>query len=77
MKTVTEHIFPQYYSKLLGHMPPEDYLSPPNILPRYWMTLKERVLLPYLRERIRSPSPEDTRPLNHRINDWIRINHGL
>ncbi|MCL2472428.1 MAG: extracellular solute-binding protein [Treponema sp.] len=34
MKTVTEQIFPQFYPSLLGHMPPETYLSPLNILPR-------------------------------------------
>jgi hypothetical protein len=41
------------------------------------MALKERVILPYLRERIRSPSPRDLRPLDRRITDWIRLNRGL
>jgi ABC-type glycerol-3-phosphate transport system substrate-binding protein len=77
LRTVTEQIFPQYYPTLLGHMPPETFLSPPNILPGNWMALKERVILPYLRERIRSPSPRDLRPLDRRLTDWIRLNRGL
>ena len=74
MKTVTEQVYPQFYPGLLGHMPPESYLSPPNILPRNWMTIRERVILPYLRERIRSPSRDEIRPLERRITDWYRLN---
>ena len=74
MKTVTEQIFPQFYPDLLGHTVPENFLSPPNMLPRNWMAIKERVLLPYLRERIRYSSNEDVRPLERRISDWYRLN---
>jgi ABC-type glycerol-3-phosphate transport system substrate-binding protein len=77
MKTVTEQIFPRFYPKLLGHMPPEDFLSPPNILPLNWMTLKERVILPYMRDRIRYNSPEETRYLDRRLTDWYRINRQM
>ncbi|MDR1863174.1 MAG: extracellular solute-binding protein [Treponema sp.] len=76
MRTVTEQIFPQFYPGLLGHMPPESFLSPSNILPRNWMVIKERVILPYLRERIRQPSREELRPLEKRITDWYRLNRG-
>jgi ABC-type glycerol-3-phosphate transport system substrate-binding protein len=74
MRTVTEQIFPHFYPSLLGHMPPESFLSPPNILPRNWMTLKERVILPYLHDRIRNAGKEDIRPLERRITDWYRLN---
>ena len=74
MKHVTEQIFPQFYPALLGHMPPDNYLSPPNVLPRNWMTLKGRVILPYLRERIRHASREEVRSLERRISDWYRLN---
>ena len=74
MKIVTEQVFPLFYPGLLGHMPPENYLSPSNILPRNWMTIKERVILPYLRERIRHSSREEVRPLERRIADWYRLN---
>ena len=76
MQTVTEQIFPQFYPGLLGHMPPESYLSPANILPRNWMTIKERVILPYLRERVRHSSRDEVRPLERRITDWYRLNRG-
>jgi len=74
MQTVTEQIFPQFYPDLIGHIPPENYLLPPNVLPRNWMVIKERVILPYLRERIRHTGTEDIRPLDRRINDWYRLN---
>jgi ABC-type glycerol-3-phosphate transport system substrate-binding protein len=76
LRTVTEHIFPQYYPRLLGHMPPEAFLSPPNILPRNWTAIKERVILPYLHDRIRSASPETARSLERSLADWLRVNQG-
>jgi ABC-type glycerol-3-phosphate transport system substrate-binding protein len=76
MRTVTEQIFPQFYPSLLGHMPPESFLSPPNILPQNWMVIKERVILPYLRERIRQSNREEIRPLEKRISEWYRLNRG-
>jgi hypothetical protein len=76
MRTVTEQIFPQFYPSLLGHMPPESFLSPPNILPRNWTVIKERVILPYLRERIRIPNREEISPLERRIAEWHRLNRG-
>jgi len=73
MRTVTEQVFPQFYPDLLGRIPPENYLSPPNILPRNWISVKERVILPYLRERIRS-SRDEVRALERRVSDWYRLN---
>jgi hypothetical protein len=77
MQTVTEQIFPQFYPGLLGHIPPEAFLSPPNILPQNWMTLKERVVLPYLRDRIRHDSPQEMRSLEKQISEWVRINRSF
>lgn len=74
MRTVTEQVFPHFYPSLLGRMPPESFLSPPAILPRNWMTLKEKVILPYLRERIRNTNGEEIRSLERRITDWYRFN---
>ena len=74
METVTEQIFPQFYPGLLGHMPPESSLSPGNILPRNWMAIKERIILPYIRERIRHTNRDEVRPLERRISDWYRLN---
>ncbi|MDR1326270.1 MAG: extracellular solute-binding protein [Treponema sp.] len=74
IRTVTEQIFPLFYPSLLGHMPPSAFLSPPNILPQSWSTLKAQVIIPYLHARIRQ---QDTRPLERRISDWYRTNSGF
>ena len=74
MRTVTERIFPQFYPSLIGHIPSESSLSPANILPRNWLSIKERVILPFLRERVRHENREDVRPLERRIADWNRLN---
>jgi len=74
MRTVTEQIFPLFYPSLLGRMPPESFLSPPAIFPRNWMAVKEKVILPYLRDRIRHPNADEIRSLERRITDWYRLN---
>jgi ABC-type glycerol-3-phosphate transport system substrate-binding protein len=77
LRTVTEQVFPQFYPSLLGHMPPGSFLSPPNILPRNWMAMKEQVILPYLHDRIRSGNSAGIRSLDRRLGDWNRLNRGL
>jgi hypothetical protein len=72
MRTVTEQVFPQFYPDLLGHVPPEDFLSPPNILPSNWLAMKEQVVLPYLQDRARGNGIAN--PLERRLADWSRIN---
>ncbi|MDR1318782.1 MAG: extracellular solute-binding protein [Treponema sp.] len=74
LRVATEQIYPQFYPGLLGHMPPEDFLSPANILPRNWTNLKERIILPYLNDRARHASRDEIRPLERRISDWLRLN---
>jgi ABC-type glycerol-3-phosphate transport system substrate-binding protein len=74
LRPVTEQIFPQFYGSLLGHIPPGDFLSPANILPGNWMIIKERLILPYLRDQVRSRNREGTYPLERRIGDWQRVN---
>jgi ABC-type glycerol-3-phosphate transport system substrate-binding protein len=78
LRPVTEQIFPRFYPGLLGHMPPEEFLSPPNVLPRNWDSLKNRVILPYLHDAIRSGNDDgngndDGLPLERRISDWSRL----
>jgi ABC-type glycerol-3-phosphate transport system substrate-binding protein len=74
MRQVTEQIFPQFYPSLLGRMPPEDFLSPANILPRNWTSLKKQAILPYLHDRIHLPDRKDLVPLERRVADWRRLN---
>jgi ABC-type glycerol-3-phosphate transport system substrate-binding protein len=74
LRSVTESIYPQFYPSLLGHIPPADYLSPPNILPRNWLAIKEQVILPYLHERIRASQNNEIKSLETRISDWHTLN---
>ena len=74
MRTVTEQVFPQFYPDLLGHMPPQEFLSPANILPGNWIILKERVVLPYLYDRVRQPDSSGITQLERRLSDWQRLN---
>jgi ABC-type glycerol-3-phosphate transport system substrate-binding protein len=74
MRPVTEQVFPQFYQGLLGRIPPADFLSPANILPGNWMSLKERVVLPYLHDRARRPDHEGVYSLEQRLADWQRVN---
>jgi len=78
IKSVNDQIYPQFYPSLLGHIPPEDYLVPPNILPRDWETLKAKVVLPYLHEKVSGavPAKEGNLPLDKRLSEWYRLNHG-
>jgi ABC-type glycerol-3-phosphate transport system substrate-binding protein len=74
VRPVTEQVLPQFYPDLLRHMPPQEFLSPSNILPSNWMTLKERVVLPYLHDRARQPDNNGIIPLERRLADWQRLN---
>ena len=76
MRTVTEQVFPQFYPGLLGRMPPDNFLTPTDILPRNWIAIKERVILPYLQDRTRHSGANEVRPLDRRIIDWYRLNRG-
>jgi hypothetical protein len=69
-------VFPQFYPGLLGHIPPEEFLYPPNILPRNWVSIKERVILPYLHKRIRAATEEEDGPLplEQQIAEWVHLN---
>jgi ABC-type glycerol-3-phosphate transport system substrate-binding protein len=74
LRSVTEQIFPRFYPGLVGHIPPEDYLTPPGVLPQNWTALKEKVILPYMHDRIRSGSRNGVSPLERRIGEWTRLN---
>jgi len=71
---VTEQVYPLFYPELLGRMPPSENFTLPNIMPGNWESIKERVILPYLRERARKENTEDIYPLDNRLGDWIRQN---
>jgi hypothetical protein len=72
MRGVTGTVFPQYYPEMLGHAPPLEKVVSPGVLPPFFSELKEQVILPYLREEIRSNDTVPVRPLALRLADWIR-----
>lgn len=74
VRTVNETVFPTFYPGLLGHIPPHDFISPPNILPKDWLTLKNRVIVPYLRDRASGDARKAGLALSQRITDWYRQN---
>ena len=74
LSPVTEQIFPLFYPELLGRMPLSEYLTPPNILPGNWVIIKERVVLPYLHDRSRRETADETSSLERRLSDWLRMN---
>ena len=74
LTTVTEQVYPLFYPELLGRMPPSENFTLQNILPRNWVAIKERVVLPYLNDRARRGNADDTYPLARRLSDWMRLN---
>jgi ABC-type glycerol-3-phosphate transport system substrate-binding protein len=72
MRSVTESVFAQYYTGMLGHAPPAEKIIAPGVFPPFFPEIKERVILPYLREKIRSNSTFKVRTLDLRLADWVR-----
>jgi len=74
LSSVTEQIYPLFYPELLGHIPPSENFTPPNILPGNWAIIKERVVLPYLHDRVRHAKADEVYSLERRLADWERVN---
>ena len=73
VRGATEFIYPQMYPALLSHIPPDGYLLEP---PRHywnWNAIKDRVVIPYIRERVKTEHA--VRPLEQRLADWHRLNN--
>jgi len=75
LSPVTEQIYPLFYPELTGKMPPQEYYASTSILPSNWLILKERIVMPYLNERVRMDRQNEAYPMERRIADWIRMNH--
>ncbi len=72
LKPVNEKVYPLFYPSLLGHLPPEETLGVPRILPNNWETIKAGIVIPYLVSMAGAPSGmEDSVPtLQERISVW-------
>ncbi|MDR0638917.1 MAG: hypothetical protein LBG27_08480 [Spirochaetaceae bacterium] len=74
MRGVTETIFTRYYTGMLGHAPPGEKIVSPGVFPPFFPELKERVIIPAIREYIRSNNNgTNTGTLESRLSDWTRI----
>jgi ABC-type glycerol-3-phosphate transport system substrate-binding protein len=62
VRSVTERIFPLYYSALVGHLPPADGLAVPAVLPADWPRLVNAVVSPWLVETTGRRSGTGPRP---------------
>lgn len=72
LRDVNEKAYPAFYRQLLRNMPPEQYLTLPNILPYRWKSLKANVILPYLQDSIRTEAAESEYTLKERIAEWTK-----
>lgn len=76
LRSVNEKVFPLYYPALLGHLPPADAMSTPNILPSNWSQLEQSVVAPWLIRvtgRPKGSSPSDLgQDLYARIADYMK-----
>lgn len=72
IRDVNEKYYPAYYRQLLGNMPPEEYLTLPNILPYRWESLKTNVILPYLTDSTNTNGAKNTANLEERIAEWTK-----
>ncbi len=72
LPAVNENLIPQYFPSLVGHIPPESFLSFPSPLPARWNTIRQEVLIPWLLEKASSDAPQEVRNLSERLNIWYR-----
>jgi hypothetical protein len=75
MRGVTETAFMRYYTGMLGHVPPGEKIVSPGVFPSFFPELKERVIIPYLKEQIRLTNSNGTNgdTLESRLSNWTRM----
>ncbi len=72
LPAVNENLIPQYFPSLVGHIPPESFLSFPSPLPARWKTIREEVIIPWLLEEASAAAPQAVQNLSERLNIWYR-----
>ena len=66
-KSLNERELPQKYPILLGHIPSENLLVFPEILPDNWLEIRDEVFWTWL---MRSAKGEETAPLSAVLEEW-------
>ncbi|MBQ3671435.1 MAG: hypothetical protein II921_08165 [Treponema sp.] len=72
IRSVNDELFPMYYKTLLGNLPEPELLSAPRPVPSRWVSLKERVVIPYLAEKSKTETSFDTKTMEERLDIWYK-----
>lgn len=72
LREVNEKFYPAFYRHLLGNMPPEQFITLPNILPYRWNSLKSNVIIPYLKDNTKTENSGAVQSLEERIAEWTK-----
>jgi hypothetical protein len=67
LKSINEKDLPQKYPLLLGHIPMENILAFPGILPDNWAKVRDGVIRPWI---VQAASGQETEPLEKMLEDW-------
>lgn len=72
IQTVNEKIFPLFYPLLFGHLPSQDSLEVPSILPNNWEQIKDYVVIPFFEAAVTvdPPMKNPNQDLKNRLSDW-------
>ena len=70
IRSVTERIFPIYYTQLLANLPPAQSLMQPQSLPFQWESFKNRVILPYLLQANNTELQTSPALLDTLVSQW-------
>jgi hypothetical protein len=67
LKSINEKDLPAKYPLLLGHIPMENLLAFPDILPDNWLKLRDAVVVPWI---LGTASGTESQTLEKRLEDW-------
>ena len=70
LKSVNEQILPIYYKNLLGNIPQQSAILPPSTFPARWESLKERVIIPYLTEAVKTTQSKNFKTIEDLLKTW-------
>ena len=68
MHSVNDLVMPDFYRRLIGNVPPQDYLDFPENLPADWMSIRKDVIMPWLLDK--SGSKPEKRTLSEELKTW-------
>ncbi len=75
IKSVNDKVFPAYYEALLTNVPESKYMQAPKHLPLNWESLKEKIVIPYLKDAVQAKDLSKVKNLKYRISDWKKQNN--